>query len=222
METQEINNKEEKEMHEAFIRASKKFRQATFNKKVNYNRTFFEYADLGEIIDCINKPLLDEGFYICHETYMIDNQQRLKTYLQYKNGKTKGNQDWQITVSGKTMQEIGAQITYIKRYSLSNICSLFAEADNDAKEVEGQSLNNDKPIEKPKPEEKPIEKISPTQIREIDKLLFDLQDSDEKAVLKFCNVKAISEITQDKYETVINNLTARNKKLKEGKNEQSK
>lgn len=195
---------DELEMNEAFIRASKKFRSPAFNSKVAYGKTNFEYANLAEVLSCVRIPLLDEGFSIKHDSYPKDDQHWLETSIQYKNGLSYGTQIWPITIQGKTMQEVGSQQTYIKRYSLCNLCSLFADSDNDAKEVEGQQLND--------PNKLPI---TFTQVRELDRLLFELTEEDEKAMLAWCQVSELNLIPKGKFLAAKKALEAKVKTIKD-------
>jgi hypothetical protein len=202
-------HKGKSEMLEAFVRASKNFRQPTFDKKVDYTtnsgkRTKFEYASLGELLDCVRKPLLNEGFVICFDNYADDDcKQWLDCYLLYKTGLKHGHQKRRIVTDGKTAQEISGQETYFKRYSIAGIASLSAESDNDAKEVEGDILQDSKK-----------DFIAPSQIRELEKLLFDLPETELEATLKFAKAKELNQITQDKFNTIFNTLKAKAKLLK--------
>jgi len=186
----------EKEMHEAFVKASLNFRKPSFTNKVAYGRTNFEYANLAEILDCINEPLLKAGFYIKHDFYIDNDQQYIKTYLQYKNGLTLGNVIFPLNVKNKTMQEIGGQITYLKRYSISSICSIFADSDNDGKEVEGQKV---------------MKTIDEKQAKEILALL----NKDVKAwelLKKEYGYSKVTDITTNRFESIKTTLKLYNQK----------
>jgi hypothetical protein len=178
------------DIHEAFIRASLNFKTPVFNSKVSYGSTKFEYADLKEVLNCIKKPLLDEGLYICHETYFKDNEQHLRTFLRYKDGGEIGNQDWLVTVKSKEMKEVGAQITYLKRYSLCNICSLAAESDNDVKEV--QTLNQNQ-------KEEPVKYITKEQTIILNDLFLKVNEEQQQTLLTWSKASETSKITQDKF-----------------------
>lgn len=205
MTVQETNK-----MFDAFIRASKHFRMPVFTNKVGYGKTNFEYANLAEIIDCIRLPLLEEGFFIAHEFYQNEGRQWIKTYLQYKDGGSIGNVIFPITMQSKTTQEIGGQITYLKRYSLSSICSLFADSDNDAKEVEGQALNE--------PNKEPL---TAEQVKILERMLVVLTESDELSMLAWCQVKSIKEIPQHKFSAVKKALEMKLNKKGENNEQQS-
>lgn len=128
------------EMNEAFVRASKKFTKPEFNKSVQYKGVKFEYATLSKIQDCIMSALLEEGFYPVHEIYEEGGVQWVKTYLRYRNNLTLGNVVLPIAITGKSMQEIGSQITYIKRYSLAIVANICADSDNDGQEMVGEKI----------------------------------------------------------------------------------
>jgi len=82
------------------------------------------------------------------------------------------------------MQEIGGQITYLKRYSLSSICSLFADSDNDAKEVEGQKI---------------LETISKDEVELIMELLTQLPQIETERLLKWCQISKVSNMPKEKF-----------------------
>ena len=128
-------------IYEDFIKASKEFKKPKLNKKVQYGKTNFAYADLAEILSCIKEPLLNHGFIIVHEFGFQDIHWYIKTYLQYKDGEIIGKVGFPIDFEKQTMQDIGKQITYLKRYSLAALCSLAAEEDNDAVELQGQPMH---------------------------------------------------------------------------------
>ena len=193
------------EMHEAFIRASLKFTKPEFNASVKYGGTNFEYATLAKIQDCILHPLLNEGLYPVHEFYNESGIHWIKTYLRYKNGNTIGNVVLPVTIEGKTMQQVGAQITYLKRYSLSILCNICADSDNDGSEMIGEKL---------------IKQVSKDEANNIKKLI----GTDKEAWLmlsKEYGFAKITDITTNKYKeisTALKLLNAKNNAT-EAKNE---
>ena len=191
------------DMHEAFIRASLKFTKPKFNAAVKYGGTNFKYATLSEIQDCILTPLLNEGFYPIHEFYNEGGIEWIKTYLQYKNGNTIGNVILPVTLEGKTMQQIGAQITYLKRYSLSIICNISADSDNDGSEMIGEKI---------------IKCITNGDAKNIQNLLGNDKAAWEMLSKEY-GFSKISEITTNKYNEIVTALKLLNIKNEEKNNE---
>jgi len=174
-----------------------KFTKPKFNAKVKYGTTTFEYATLASIQDCILTPLLTEGFYPVHEFYNEGGTHWIKTMLQYKDGKTIGNVVLPVSIEGKTMQQIGASITYLKRYSLSIICNICADSDNDGTEMIGEKI---------------VKKISPQEAKTLQALIKN--DRDTFAMLsKEYGIKKITDITTNKYGEITTALKLLNSKV---------
>ena len=193
------------EMHEAFIRASLKFTKPEFNAAVKYGATKFEYATLSKIQDSILTPLLTEGLYPVHEFYNDGGVHWIKTYLRYKNGNTIGNVILPVTIEGKTMQQIGSQITYLKRYSLSIICNICADSDNDGTEMIGEKI---------------VKQISNIEAHNIKQLIGNDKEAWEMLSKEY-GFNKITEITTNKYNEIITALKllkTKNKVTKENGN----
>ena len=139
-------------------------------------------------------PLLNNGLYPIHDFYSEGGFHWIKTYLRYKNGETIGNVVFPIAIENKKMQEIGAQITYLKRYSLSIICNLSADSDNDGQEVVGQKI---------------IKTITPAQIETIKKLLNGDENIGDMIKDKF-KFKKVEAVSQDKFGTVVTFINLQN------------
>lgn len=98
----------------------------------------YKYADLASCLQAIKKPLADNGLSISQlVTQDRDNKQVLVTLLIHESGQ------WLKSVFGienvvmkqcNSLQQIGAGITYARRYALSAIIGLTQE-DDDANSV---------------------------------------------------------------------------------------
>jgi len=133
--------KEAKTPYEALIEASKNFKKPSFNKKVKYQGRDFAYADLAEIYNCVKSPLLAEGIIIKHEIACVEDKTFLATYLQYKDGSKIVESIFPLSLLNQTMQQVGAQLTYVKRYALAGMLSLAAEDDDDAASLKEEKLH---------------------------------------------------------------------------------
>ena len=129
------------EAYEAFIEASKKFKTPEFDGKVSYGATKFKYATYGELVKCVRKSLLENGLTIVQSFEYDDNKQFLQTYLQHKNGAHIGDSRILVSMDNKKMQEVGSQITYLKRYSLAALLCLVADDDTDCVEIRNVNMN---------------------------------------------------------------------------------
>lgn len=118
----------------------------------------YKYADLGSCLQAIKKPLRDNGLSIsqlggCGES----NKQMLVTLLMHESGQWLKSIFCLESVELKqcnSLQNLGAGLTYMRRYALSSIIGLTQE-DDDA-----QRLNN-----KPKPDVKTIDHVTLNKIR---------------------------------------------------------
>lgn len=205
----------EKEMIEAFIRASRKFRKPVFTKTVDYTnkqgrRIKFSYAELSEVLDCVKEPLLSEGFIIVFDNYNENTDQIMDTHLLYKNGLTFGNQKRRFSITGLSPQDVASQETYYKRYSISSICSLAADEDDDAKLAEEHKYpEKSKNKESESKQENTNGTINNSQIKYINHLLTQLTKQDEIDTLYFAEVSEMKEIPSCKYKNIVETLELR-------------
>jgi len=184
--------KNKQEAFSSYLRAKKKFKKPTFNCTVKYSSTNFSYADLSEVLNSAEAHLLEEGLFIMHTMTYEGDSEWLTTYLQHKNGEKIGFCKMPIDIKGKKMQEIGSQITYLRRYSLLSILSLTGESDDDGKEVEGQTLNNT------------ITTAEQKQKITVLKELFDSISQEEKPlILKYFKVVSLDKLSVSKLDPAI-------------------
>lgn len=86
----------------------------------------YSYADLAGIWDAIRKPLSDAGLSVC-QTF-CDNL--LVTMLMHSSGQWIKS-SLPLNCMGLKPQELGSEITYLKRYALSSILGISADEDDD-------------------------------------------------------------------------------------------
>jgi len=109
------------------------------------------YADLGAIMKVARDPLAKNGLSFTQLVGGHEGMVNLETILMHKSG------EWISTIvtvplatseKGRNLaQEIGAMITYLKRYSLASILGIFSEEDTDgaAKKESKQETKKDQP-----------------------------------------------------------------------------
>lgn len=152
----------------------------------------YKYADLGSCLQAIKKPLRDNGLSIsqlgmCGES----NKQMLVTLLMHDSGQWLKSVFCLESVELKqcnSLQNLGAGLTYMRRYALSSIIGLTQE-DDDA-----QTFNK-----KPKPEVKKIEVANPYPIPlvTLDKIRILLEEN------KILDAWKICESIEDKNQKVV-------------------
>ena len=124
----------------AFIKASGSFKKPKFNNQVSYGGTKFAYADLSEILDCVAIPLRENGIALMQLITYEDEKAWVKTLLMHEEG-DQIEMQFPISIEGAKMQDIGKQITYIKRYSIAALCGLCADEDTDAIEIKDTTMH---------------------------------------------------------------------------------
>lgn len=97
-------------------------------KRVHYN-----YADLADVIDCIRKPLSENGLSIIHVLEYGSRSYGLVTTLLHSSGESIST--WyplpDPALPGMKPQAFGSAITYARRYSLSALVGIASEEDDD-------------------------------------------------------------------------------------------
>jgi len=122
----------------------------------------FDYTDLGAIFDEAKRVFKDNGITILQNAYTEVLEGNLmitvETMLLHSSGEWVKSQPLRMP-SSSNMQDMGGQVTYMKRYSLSAMLGIATESDDDANGASGNSYQmNDK-------------KASDNQLNFIDKLL---------------------------------------------------
>jgi hypothetical protein len=151
----------------------------------------YKYADLGSCLQAIKKPLRDNGLSISQLGVCGESKQMLVTLLMHESGQWLKSVFCLESVELKqcnSLQNLGAGLTYMRRYALSSIIGLTQE-DDDA-----QAFNK-----KPKPEVKKTEVANPYPIPfvALDKIRILLEEDKVLEAWKLC------EAIQDKNQKVL-------------------
>lgn len=110
--------------------------QVIKNKTVKIpNRPVYSYADLTGIWECIRKPLSSVGLSVTQ----VFNENMITTILLHSSGQWIES-DLTLKGIGGKAQDLGSEITYMKRYALSSILGITSEEDDD-----GESAQNAEP-----------------------------------------------------------------------------
>jgi hypothetical protein len=107
----------------------------------------FEYTDLGGIFDEAKKVFKDNGISILQNASTKELNGNLmisvETMLLHSSGEWIKSEPLQMP-SSTNMQDMGGQITYMKRYSLSAMLGLATEKDDDANGASGNDYQMEK------------------------------------------------------------------------------
>lgn len=200
-----IMAKEVKQMYakEQFYKALAKFQSETpaveKSKKVKYDtktggRVDYHYAPIEVIVDAVKSGLEKNGFSYTLKTEQTETKITVTCEAHHVAGHTESTS---LTVPMSTgdkmnaIQQIGAAITYAKRYSFCNAFGIMtADEDNDSNVIEGEVVKepapktaDPKPAEAKQPEKKPGE-LTPEQNAVLEELKnkfkeVDLRPQDE-------------------------------------------
>lgn len=162
----------------------------------------FSYTDLEGIFDALKVAYKENGIAVLQspKTFMQDGSLMVsvETMLLHESGEWVKSDPLSVTASN-SMQDLGGQITYMKRYSLSALSGLSTEKDDDANGVSGNQVEY-----KGKPD-----KRSEAQI----KRLFAIASSKgisaadvKKALMKDYNKTQAEDLTKQEYDELCKRL----------------
>ena len=147
MQSESIN-----ELAAALAKAQGAMDAPTFNRINPHFKN--KYADLAAIREAIRKPLADNGLAIVQPTEIREGGWVLITKLLHTSGQWLSS-EYPLPVGGKP-QEIGAAMTYARRYELCSVLGVAAEDDDDAESANGQKASTPAPKMAPVKVEAPI------------------------------------------------------------------
>ena len=117
-----------KQIAEALVSAQKEIR---FAAKDSTNPHFkSKYANINSVIEAVKKPLNDNGISILQSlSPSDDNKLHLTTRLLHSSGEW--IEDTAVCpIQKQDPQGLGSAISYIRRYSISSLCALYADDDD--------------------------------------------------------------------------------------------
>jgi hypothetical protein len=117
-----------KQIAEALVSAQKEIR---FAAKDSTNPHFkSKYANINSVIEAVKKPLNDNGIAILQSlSPSDDNKLHLTTRLLHSSGEWV--EDTAVCpIQKQDPQGLGSAISYIRRYSISSLCALYADDDD--------------------------------------------------------------------------------------------
>lgn len=145
MKTSETISEISKQLSQAW----KEFDNPKHNRKVTVKTkkggTYqFEYTDLGGILDEVKPHLSKNGITILQDSYTQITEQGqhlicVDTSLIHSSGEWMKTEPLKIPAS-QNIQDMGGQITYLKRYSLSAMLGISTEEDDDSNGTVGNQV----------------------------------------------------------------------------------
>jgi hypothetical protein len=138
MESEQTN-----ELNAALAKAQAVMKAAPFDKVNPHFKS--KYATLASVVETIRKPLADNGLSYTQTTVILDTGFVLLTKLRHTSGQWIASEYPLRT--GLKPQEMGSELTYARRYSLSSIVCIAADEDDDANaaQTNGQHVTSQPP-----------------------------------------------------------------------------
>lgn len=141
-------SEENKQIATALAKAWAKIENPKFNKKVtvrtkNGGKYDFEYTDLNGVLEVARPVFREQKISIHQDAFTEDYNGRLmvivETTFLHESGEWMCTSPLRYPVE-KSMQDVGGQITYMKRYSLSAALGIGTEADDDGNAASGNQV----------------------------------------------------------------------------------
>jgi hypothetical protein len=123
-----MQSEQTNELSAALAKAQSAMTSATFNRINPHFKN--RYADLAAVIEAIREPMASNGLAVTQTTEIRDGSFVLVTTLRHTSGQWIGS-EYPLPISAKP-QEMGAAITYARRYSLQAISCIASDEDDDA------------------------------------------------------------------------------------------
>jgi len=124
--------------------------------KLNCTNPFFKnkYADLASIINTVRKPFSDNGISFIQLPESVKEYIGLTTIMMHSSGQWVKSR-FLLKPTKTDPQGAGSALTYLKRYSLSSMSGVAADADDDGNEASKEHAQaKDKYSKKPPPAKK--------------------------------------------------------------------
>lgn len=180
----------------ALVSAKQKFGIINKNKQ-GYG---YKYATIDEILDKIEKPLLEAGLFIAHDRDI--EKMELTSYVYHTSGEyigTKIKLDVEISNKMNFMQNLGSASTYAIRYNLIALFNLCAEEDDD-----GVSSNKPKQVQEvKKPKEAPTPSNLELEIQQIIPFIAKFGIKEEVSKLCGLNIKTWTQENVDQIKSML-------------------
>lgn len=146
------------ELATALASAQAEMKNAPLNKTNPHFKS--RYADLAGIRDTVTPALTKHGIAIVQGTDTTDGGIVVVTKLVHKSGQW---MESRFPISYDKPQAMGSAYTYARRYSLSAMCAISADEDDDA------NAANEKPVAAPRknitPHDEPLQNTGPQLLK---------------------------------------------------------
>ncbi|MFK0524796.1 ERF family protein [Paenibacillus illinoisensis] len=169
----------------------------------------FSYTDLDGIFEAIKNVFRDNKIAVIQNAHTDFDENgtayvSVETTLLHESGEWVKSEPLKV-IANQGMQDLGGQITYMKRYSLSAMLGIATEKDDDANGVAGNQVEykNQQP-----------RKLSEAQVKRLYAIAKakDISAADvKKAIMKDYNKTQAEDLTKEEYDELCGRLEAAGK-----------
>lgn len=174
----------------------------------------FSYTDLDGIFEAIKEVYRENKIAVIQNAHTVTEEGTvyvaLETMLLHESGEWVKSEPLKAPAA-PGMQDLGGQITYMKRYSLSAMLGIATEKDDDANGVSGNQVEfkNQSP-----------KKLSEAQVRRLFAIAKSkgISDADvKKAIMKDYSKTQAEDLTKQEYDQLCERLEAAGKEQEHAK-----
>ena len=164
-----------------------------------------KYADMGDVIEAVKKPLNDNNIMYTQLVQISENGAYVETVLLHTSGEYITSETPVLLKDPNNPQAQGTGITYAKRYGLQAICGLPTEDDDGNKATEPPK----KPVKPPVKPAKPGKVVDDDTIKgareELDRLIekHDINGETKAGWMKHFKTKSIGALSYEAVEKII-------------------
>lgn len=127
--------KEEKEItvFERFSKLQHELRKIGVSSEVNAGAMKYKFVDLLHLRTELDKPFTKYGFFFTQPLEIVEGKNSLATYIydSFTGQKFLESHIFLCPVKENNPQNVGSDITYLRRYSLFSLLGLVGDKDND-------------------------------------------------------------------------------------------
>lgn len=138
----------------SFAKAQAAFPKLTFDKAVSAGQKQYKYATLPAVFEAVRDTLNAHGFAVFH----ITEGTGVKAIIAGNGGMLESGL-CDLGAPGITAQVAGSAITYARRYTLTALCGIAPEEDDDAQGANHHPVNAAKNVTPPPAPKKPTRAI---------------------------------------------------------------
>jgi hypothetical protein len=172
---------------QAFLSAQKSFTPIEKDKDNPYYHS--RYASLDQIIKATRPSLHKHGIVDYHEVSLVDGVLTVTSVIELVGTGERRSNAMSIAVGvAPSMQPLGSQITYLRRYTLSPLLGACADEDDDG------NASTEKPVMVPQPQKRPT--MSEADRKYVEEATLEIFRADED------QLNALAEIFRGKSEAV--------------------